>query len=198
MALAGPLLIALGCAQLDASPVAVNLIGQAGLVLLAVGTLAIARRERLGWDALGLRRPDVITLVGGVALALVYMYVATPVVTAILHAAGSGFGDGLAQVARLPLWNRVLAVLIGGVVEELLFRGYAIARLSAWTRRPWLAGILATVAFALAHVPLWGPAASLALIIPGAVGTAAYLWRRDLPMLMIAHVVTDGAGLLWL
>src|SRR5688572_3550002 len=80
MALAGPLLIALGCAQLDASPVAVNLVGQAGLVLLAVGTLAIAWREGLGWDALGLRRPDVVTLVGGVALALVYMYVATPVV----------------------------------------------------------------------------------------------------------------------
>lgn len=88
-------------------------------------------------------------------------------------------------------------VLIGGVVEELLFRGYAIARLAAWTGRPWLAGALATLLFALAHVPLWGLAASLALLVSGAVGTLVYLWRRDLALVAIAHVITDGAGLLF-
>ena len=55
-----------------------------------------------------------------------------------------------------PFAFRLLAVIGAGVVEEFLFRGYTVTRLTALTRRTWLAGALTVVGFSLLHVPVWG------------------------------------------
>jgi membrane protease YdiL (CAAX protease family) len=196
LAVAGPPCVAIACRWI-APPVVANMIGQATLLLLAGAVVVLARRNQIAWEQLGVRAPDVITGLGGVALALVYMFVVWPALARALPARGTAeVARGVDLVAALPLWNRIAAVLIGGFVEEALFRGYAIAALHRLTQRPWLAGLLATVCFSYAHVPMWGVAMSTALLLPGAIGTAIYLWRRDLALLIIAHVITDAAGLL--
>jgi membrane protease YdiL (CAAX protease family) len=42
---------------------------------------------------------------------------------------------------------------------------------------------------------MWGWWTSLTFVLSGAVTTAFYLWRRDLLANIVAHVVTDFAGL---
>ncbi len=46
-----------------------------------------------------------------------------------------------------------------------------------------------------AHVPMWGWGPALTTVVSGAVATVFYIWRRDLVAIMIAHVVTDLAGI---
>ena len=111
------------------------------------------------------------------------------------HLCLSGFEVGLAKLAPLPLWYLVLAVVIGGTVEEILYRGYAVDRLAALSGSYWIAGIVAVAAFGVAHVPMWGWGASLTTFFSGGLATLFYLWRRDLAALIIAHVVTDFVGI---
>src|SRR5205807_8231274 len=49
---------------------------------------------------------------------------------------------GLAVVASWPLWFRIVAVGTAGVVEESLFRGYAIERLASLTGSYGWAGVI--------------------------------------------------------
>jgi membrane protease YdiL (CAAX protease family) len=73
-------------------------------------------------------------------------------------------------------------------MEELLYRGYAIERLSMLTGTRWLAAAISIAAFGLAHIPAWGTGFALAADLPfGIVMTLFYLWRRDLLANILAH-----------
>jgi len=88
----------------------------------------------------------------------------------------------------MPPALRIFAAVGSGVVEELLYRGFAIERLTALTGRPWIAGGIAALIFGLAHVPSWGLGFALSADLPfGIYMTLFYLWRRDLVACMIAH-----------
>jgi membrane protease YdiL (CAAX protease family) len=81
----------------------------------------------------------------------------------------------------------VLAVA-AGAVEEILYRGYAIEKLAAMTGHRWVGAVIATIVFALVHIPTWGWAFALtADLLAGAVLAIAYLWRRDLVANILAH-----------
>ena len=94
----------------------------------------------------------------------------------------------VARLAALPAWFRVFLGATSGVVEETLYRGYAIERLAAIAGRRWLGAALAALAFGLAHIPAWGVGYALAADLPaGIVLVLFYLWRRDLIANMLAH-----------
>jgi membrane protease YdiL (CAAX protease family) len=104
-----------------------------------------------------------------------------------------GADAGIAELARLPVWFRVVLGVTGGVVEETLYRGYAVERLATLTGRRWLGATLATIAFAAAHIPAWGVGFALVADLPaGVILVLFYLWRRDLVANMLAH----SAGLI--
>jgi membrane protease YdiL (CAAX protease family) len=101
------------------------------------------------------------------------------------------------ELAVLPVWFRVAAALMGGAIEETLYRGYAVGRLEALTGRRRLAVAIVVAVFTLSHVPLWGIVFSLVAVLPfSALMTAAYAWRRDLLANSAAHSATLLAGLL--
>lgn len=106
-----------------------------------------------------------------------------------------GFERGLAQLAPLPVWYLAVAVVIGGVVEEGLYRGYAIERLSLLTGSDWLGCTLSLIAFGLAHVPLWGWLPASTTILSGGLLALAYWATGDLLVAIVAHVVTDSLGI---
>lgn len=120
-------------------------------------------------------------------------------------------------VSGLPaLWTRVFATFYGGVFEELLLR-YGLMTLFVWigwrlARSPddgpaastvWVAIVLASVTFALAHLPI--AVASGATISPYVVGRSLLLnglagivfgwlyWRKGLVAAIISHWTTDVA-----
>jgi len=69
-----------------------------------------------------------------------------------------------------------------------LYRGYAVERLVSVMDNYWLAGLVAVIAFGLAHIPFWGIGPALGADLPfGLVMTLFYLWRRDLIANCIAH-----------
>ena len=166
--------------------------GLAALVLLY--SLMVEGR---GLASVGLRRPDWKTFVFGVAGAAF-----------ILGGAGGAIfylstqfhlehnAEALKKMMDLPYGERVELVLRAAVVEEFLFRGYAIERLQELTGSRFIAGAVTLAAFTFAHLAYWG---WTQLIFAGAAGlvlTLLYLWRRDLLSNMIAHFLTDALGLL--
>jgi uncharacterized protein len=85
--------------------------------------------------------------------------------------------------------------VIVATAEELLYRAYAIESLSAITGSFSIAGAVSLLAFAAAHVPMWGWGPALTALVSGAVATLVYVWRRDIVALIVAHVATDLYGI---
>jgi membrane protease YdiL (CAAX protease family) len=111
----------------------------------------------------------------GLVLAAVLVYLVSPFLYWMLKTMGTaGFEGGLAKLAHLPVWVLVFAAVTAGVVEETLYRGYAIERLALITGSYWWAGVIATAIFALVHLPSGG---------------------EDLLACIIAHALTDAVGL---
>lgn len=164
--------------------------GVAGLVLFIM-----FRHERLSWSSVGLRRPDWSTLLTAWLLLASGLLLQALVIDPLVAVWGrEGVDEGIRQLAALPLWSRLFIGVTSGTVEELLYRGYAVERLAALTGRRTVGAGLATLGFALAHVPAWGLSFALIGDLPfGILMTAFYLWRRDLVANMLAH----SAGLVF-
>jgi uncharacterized protein len=108
----------------------------------------------------------------------------------------AGFESGFAQLSPLPIWYLLFAVVLGGVVEEVLYRGYATERLSLLTGSYWMGCVLSLIAFGLAHVPLWGWVPAFTTVLSGWLLTLLYLVTGDLLAAIIAHIATDSLGIL--
>jgi membrane protease YdiL (CAAX protease family) len=100
-----------------------------------------------------------------------------------------------------PLWNGIdlsLGLLLVGVCEELVFRGYLHTLLRRFTTKGWLIVLLSSVAFGLIHWSL-GFQAILTTTLIGAVFMSAYLITASLPAIMLAHFAInfiDFAGVI--
>ena len=168
-----------------------------GLFGAIIGLVVFWERRPLvsiGWH--GLRRSS---FAWGFALCAFYMWVLGPLEARMLqHFELGGFDKGLTQLVGLPPWFLVFAAITAGVVEETLFRGYALERLGELTGSYTLAGIGTLAVFALMHFPIWGWGPVIAFFVGGAVPTAFYVWRHDVLALIVAHALTDTTGLLLL
>jgi membrane protease YdiL (CAAX protease family) len=173
------------------------LAAQASLLFLVLFVYGIARRaEGLAWHELGLKAPSIKSILLGVVLAGFFVYAYGPAASWVLSRLRlEGFGRGLSTLEGLPLWYLLLAVLIGGTVEEMLYRGYAFERLLAVTGSIWLAAAIPLLLFALAHVPMWGWPAAGTMLVSGSILTAWYAWQRDLTANIVAHCLTDFVGI---
>jgi membrane protease YdiL (CAAX protease family) len=173
------------------------LLAQASLVAIVLFVLALVMfHERNPVSSIGLKPLTLETFACGLVLAAFFIYGFSPLASWIIRRVGlRGFDQGFAQLQGLPVWALTLAVLIGGVAEEILYRGYAIERIAGLTGNLWLAATVPLVFHALAHLPVWGLAPTVALLVPAAIFTVSYLWQRDLGVNIVAHVATDFMGI---
>lgn len=172
---------------------------QAAYGVLAVGFVWMAmRQQQLTLSSIGLRRPTIGTVALAAALCVVALFVLPMVTDPLIEWLGADRRNSVVgELAVLPVWFRIATALMGGAIEETLYRGYAVGRLEALTGRRWLAGAIVVVVFTLAHVPLWGIVFSLIAILPfSALMTAAYVWRRDLLANSAAHSAALLVGLM--
>lgn len=152
--------------------------------------------DRLPLASVGLVRPRLRSILLGLAVG-VSVYVGLYAIAFVLWKNGLFEAKAPAgQILQWPLWLRLFMLVTAGVVEEALYRGFAIERLTALTGRRWLAALIALVAFVAAHVPFWGASAIATPIVGGGFFTLVYLWRRDLTACMVAHIAVDSVGLL--
>lgn len=81
--------------------------------------------------------------------------------------------------------------LTAGITEELIFRGYLLQQLTAWTRRPYLSIVLAALLFGSVHLyeglGAILPLAALAIVY----GLVVRYMRGDLRTVIVAHVLQD-------
>ncbi len=170
---------------------------QLSMILICASIMMIIKhRERLTLASIGLRTFNWRSVAWGGAFAAFLIWIYSPVLAKAMAVAGiSWFEEGLGKARALPSWYLIIAILIGGTVEEFLYRGYAIERLLWITGNVWIAGLISVFAFGLAHVPVWGWGAALTTVLSGSIATAFYLWRKDLLANIIAHIVTDLAGI---
>jgi membrane protease YdiL (CAAX protease family) len=157
--------------------------GMAAFVLWVLTT-----RERLPVASIGIRRPTWSTLAWGALLFAAVQLLPFFTRPFVQFFGSHGVDETLHQLAAIPLWFRLVLAITGGVIEETLYREYAIERLTAITNQRWLAGVASATVFGLAHIPYWGVGFALSTDFPfGIVMTAFYLWRRDLVANMLAH-----------
>jgi membrane protease YdiL (CAAX protease family) len=211
-------------AELREMPLPIPLIFAVGLVQNAVilGTaiaagVAASKRVGLGapeleaWRAGALRpglgrrlaMPALIGVVTGLVLIGVDALILLP-----------RTGVDLAEwMAGIPLWKRLLAgIIYGGIVEELLLRLFLVTVLvwalgKVWRTsdgRPaagavWTAIVIATVLFALGHLPMASrlgdltPSLVARVLVLNGIAGVVYGWlytRRGLEAAMVAHAAT--------
>ena len=200
LALAGPLLVAMFSNQIATSPEALTPRAFSLLlfVLMLLAIVVIAtKRECLLLKDLGFRRSSWRSLIWAAPIIAFFVFIFGPVAYAALDVLNLGsFDAGRQMLETLPRWYLALAIIVVAGGEEWLYRGYVIERLERFTGSAWIAGALSLSAFFFAHLPLWGPGPALTTLASGAVLTLLYLWRRDVLMLMVAHVATDLIGLM--
>ena len=192
VALAGPAALAAISPRAvgDDPSLRLQILLQAVFCGLAVFVFAVVLRcERLPLLSIGLRRPGFSTVVTALLLFLTG-FVLLPLVTGpLVRAWGQQGADaGTAELAVLPVWFRLVLGATGGIVEETLYRGYAVERLATITGHRWLGATIATLAFGAAHIPAWGLGFALVADLPaGIILVLFYLWRRDLIANMLGH-----------
>lgn len=198
LALGGPPLLAIISSRLlgDSTSLARMLPFDLILWAMLVGVLAVvvfAEKQTLA--SIGFRWPRGSTIIWGVLLVIGINFLLGPAVMWGLNQLGlSGYERGFRLLSKFPIWYRLFLAVSAGVIEETLYRGYAVERLASLTGSYWLGGLIAVVAFGLAHIPGWGIGPALVFLVDGAAATLFYVWRRDLLALIIAHVIGDTIG----
>ncbi|HEX4453501.1 MAG TPA: CPBP family intramembrane glutamic endopeptidase [Kofleriaceae bacterium] len=160
--------------------------------LLVAGVLAYVRFvERRPLASVGFTAPHARGIALGMATGVAMLGV-----LAAIYAVGPDETGKLAALTATPLWWRVISVVRAAVGEELVFRGYAIERLSELTGRRGLAATASCAIFAIAHVGTWGWSHLIVAGAGGAMLTALYLWRRNLWINIVAHAIVDMVAVL--
>lgn len=182
----------------DPASIRTQVLGQLALWLLLAAVLLIVRFwEREPVSSLWWKRIAWASVGWAAALALLHVFVVFPATEALRTALGvEGYGSGMKKALAMPVELRLFAVITAGIVEEVLFRGYAVTRLLRLLRNPVSAAIIASAAFAVLHLPMWGPGPSLSFFVGGLVTTGIFIWRRDLWMMIFAHIINDAWGLI--
>lgn len=155
----------------------------------------VIRVERLPLSSIGIRRPTRGTFGWGIAFGLLMMVSVIFCYAVIFPAFGLAMNrKTVANIIAVPLWLQTATMLRAGVVEEILFRGYPIERIETLTGRTWIAALITGASFIAIHLGAWGPAQLIVVFFGAVIMTGLYLWRRDLPCVMIAHFLTDFIG----
>lgn len=172
------------------------------LAIVAWITWVLLRRERLSFESIGFTfHPCYVPAFGFGALIGAGVVVAVALVLTLSL-------RGTWQVGTAT-WGYVLlslqAYFWGSIVEELMFRGYLLPRLTAWWGRGWALAVLA-LAFGLFHLPgLAGPGAlkmvcttaACGLLYSALVLRTGTLWSAIAAhgaMNWVLHTVLGGTG----
>lgn len=135
------------------------------VIILFIVVVIVVFWEQQPLSSLGLHSLRWQSILWGLIFAGFLIFIYSPCLIWTIQKLGlTGFETGLAKLSSLPIWYLILATVIGG--------------------------LLALVAFGLAHVPLWGWIASLTTIVSGGLLTIFYLWTGDLLTAIVAHIIT--------
>ena len=138
---------------------------------------------------------DLLLALGLVIFAFIVFFLEGTVSTLIYGMNSSEYREWYGEVVRMtPVWakymNALVAPFTAGVFEEVMWRGYGITKLEDFTST-WKAVVVQAVAFSIWHV---SPIHVIFVLPIGLIYGYAFVKRRSLIPLMLAHVITDLIG----
>jgi membrane protease YdiL (CAAX protease family) len=144
----------------------------------------------IGWKKLT-RKMTFVAIGLGLVLFIVF-----GISTMVIQKLGLELNQEIAEmISGKSLPVLFLLVLRAAVVEEVLYRGYAIERINELTKSKWVAGLVPLIMFMLIHLT-WGIGHLLFIFIAGGLLTLMYLSKRNLGLNIIAHFTVDVIALL--
>ena len=151
--------------------------------------------DSIGWTHSSLRRFTTRAIAGTFAL-LGTSVIAEP----LWNLVGEGndeLHEGLGSFSEWSIPERLFIALTAGVTEEIMYRGYAVERLSELIDNSILAGAVSGSLFTIIHTQgdMWSRSAAFRMTQPTAILTVLYLRVRGLPAVISAHVLNDAVGL---
>jgi len=157
--------------------------------MFALAVLGIAiYGEDLSFADLGFRKPTVVDL-GYLLITTVGILLVYTVTPPLIEGLGLPVGEGGGLVGTSAGIGVAIAYAVTiGTVEEILFRGYPIERLLAYTDSSLVAGGFTWVVFTAAHAVNWPLGSLLQTAAVAAMLTVVYLRRRTLAPVVGAHV----------
>ncbi|MCU4744336.1 type II CAAX endopeptidase family protein [Natronoglomus mannanivorans] len=145
--------------------------------------------------SIGLSRPDrrdVLVGVGLFVLGMISLILAAQIVGRL----GIGTGpveNGSGETSGLwPLLAVLFVGITAGITEEIVYRGYALERIEGVANSTWVAGIVTATVFVLIHFGTHGIAGMLIISPVAVLLTVAYVWRRNLFVPILAHVLVNS------
>ncbi len=169
-------------------------------MIILAALFATLRAERLRWNDIGWRFPvgpsatrDIaLGIVAGGTLGVLYLFVLSPVLAFVQRDLGDYVppGEILPTVSSAMSDFFVANVLLAPFVEESLYRGYAIVRLSEQMSRT-KAAVVSCVFFGLLH---WAGGLWYIVItgsVAGGVLVAIRLWRGSLIAPFMVHLTLN-------
>lgn len=157
--------------------------------IIVVLAFYLIRRRRLS-EALWLRRVDVPVLWTGAALSPGLYLIVTLVLAALPDAWTQSYNDAASGIDTGSFIGVLSVALVAPVVEELIFRGLIMTRLSR-VMPGWLAVVLAAAVFGACHGhPVW---AGYAFVLGTLYGFVALRAGSILPSIL-GHLVFNAIG----
>ena len=86
--------------------------------------------------------------------------------------------------------------LTGTFVEEILYRGYIVERVTELTGRRWLAGMVSWLAFTLVHLRFFGIGPTLEIAIIAIIFVILYIKAKSIWPAIMIHGINDIVGFL--
>lgn len=164
-----------------------------GLVLLwgcAVGVVMALRRRpgiRFVKSPLMTRGDLGIAVLAGIGGALLVPLLSLGIAT-LLGETGTAEAAGSA-----PLLLLIAGVVTAAVTEEVLFRAVPMELMLRRRMPRWLVVLLPWAAFVVTHLGNWNLAHVVGVVAPlGLIMGLLYLWRRNLLVVIIAHLLIDA------
>jgi membrane protease YdiL (CAAX protease family) len=99
--------------------------------------------------------------------------------------------ETLSAISRLSLPIQLAIVGTAVVVEEILWRGYPIERLTELTGRVWVGAVVSGVVFLAVHYPAWGLVGAIPQAVFTVVLVGVYVWSRNVVVSMLTHGVIN-------
>lgn len=177
-----------------------SLSARLALWLLAFAVLALAASGSESWRVqMGLQTPTAAHL-GAAALATIGILAVLPLLQYLQKALGGSSirqTEQFRRLAGLSFGFRLFLVITAAVVEEILYRGYAIGIGRELLGSTSAAVIVSLAAFVAIHFR-WGLAHLLSVLFMGLVLSILFVLTNDLWACIILHAAVDAFGLLFL
>lgn len=148
--------------------------------------------EKQSFDSIGFKPITFKEVLLAIGIGIV-LSIAVPVLTLLISQILPASDGGMETVAaNTTWWLMLISILTAGITEEIIFRGYLIERVDEISSKKVLGLIISVIAFVLPHTLSWNLTHVIAVVIPmGTLLALIYLWKRNLVLNMIIHIVID-------